>query len=129
MIVRRRDLLHCQDCHVLRNAECSTDHQLLCLTLVLPQLSSRQRSTRVRHHFFTERLQLRPGASEDERAAAECIRAEFCHHISTGLDGWDSLTSVEEKWSSLRSAITDAAKKAIGNRIGFEIVMLSLSLC
>ena len=117
IITRQRDRKFCIDCHVIRQAECSTDHQLLCLTYNLPKLvrkCHRVQRTPATRRFAVEKFRVSHNMTEEEKEAVLCTQHEYRHSVEEGLVSWKDHVSLGDKWSCLKSAVVDAATSTIG---------------
>ena len=101
------------DYHVIRSAECSTNHQLLRVTYRLPQPLWRQRKSVNKSVSRSPVGQIccTPDKNDDEKE--ECAQKEYCSHIEEGLAEWDKDLSVEAKWSYLKSVVINAASSTL----------------
>ena len=75
-IVRRSDLA-CSDCHVIRGAECGTDHNLLCLTFHLLFPPSPIRRLTCSTWFDVRKLMITPNMSDEAANAVRTTRAQL----------------------------------------------------
>ena len=90
------------DTHVIRGAECSTDHNLLCMTYCLPGRivpGRNQNQKRRNRRFAVQELLTVPGMTDERRELVECTRAEYGHCLSGGLENFDAGGLIEEQWS------------------------------
>ncbi|XP_065197221.1 uncharacterized protein LOC135828726 [Sycon ciliatum] len=118
VFTRRADRTSCMDCHVVRRAECSTDHRLVCLTYRLPAPVHRQRlpprNPGKRSVFDVSQLKTCTGMSEEEREVVECNRAVYRSALGDRLKSCH--VTHEDTWQPIKSAIVDAAEASIPAR-------------
>ena len=118
VLVRVSQMQYVVDTHVIRGAECSTDHNLLCMTYCLPGRivpGRNQNQKRRNRRFAVQELLTVPGMTDERRELVECTRAEYGHCLSGGLENFDAGGLIEEQWSCIKKAITSSAKAAIGH--------------
>ena len=86
-IVRRQDLLACTDCHIIRSAECSTDHTPVCLSFCLSYTVKFRTGVARRSRFNIQALMTRPGMTDEQSNAVQATRLQFAtgvqHHLQS----------------------------------------------
>ena len=103
IIMRQSDRKRCLDAAVMRGAECHTDHQLLC---------ARVKVTGKGFHR-------KPAARPKRFNVAKLTNSEDCadfqeETVNRTQTKWPHGGSAEEKWSVMRSALTEAAETVLG---------------
>ena len=110
-IVRARERRRCLDASVKRGAECNTDHQLLRIKLRMSRLYQTAKTTATPHRFDVSKL---VGTSLDEDGK-NTPRGLFQELASKSVsEQWKAHGSNQDKWVAIRSALTEAAKTALG---------------
>ncbi|XP_065182367.1 uncharacterized protein LOC135813077 [Sycon ciliatum] len=102
----------------MRTAECSTDHRLIRMKYRLPDIAQ-QRYHRDSHsrprRFAVHRFNRLPFMSEEEAEGVSALRAGYCAGLESRLaDTYDSASSVDCKWSAVKSAVVDVAGEVVG---------------
>ena len=117
-IMRRRDRRRCLNASVLRGAECHTDHQLLSVCLRVHEFRSYRGPKTLRKRFDVTALVCRKKnhpEAEDENERMRQTRTIFQHAVvETAQSRWPPMGSVEEKWQTVRGALTEAAESVLG---------------
>ena len=110
-VVRARDRRRCLDASVKRGAECNTDHQLLRIKLHMSKLYQTAKTTATPRRFDVSKL-VGPSLDEDGKNTP---RGQFQELASKSVkDQWKVDGSTQDKWVVIRSALTEAAKSALG---------------
>ena len=112
-MVREQDLSNCTDCHVIRGAECSTDHNLVCLTYRIRSSACHKRAKRP-VKFDVQQLVKHSCMTEAQRAATCKTREQYATSVASELRSWNHDGCVEDKWSAVKSAIVTSAEKHLG---------------
>lgn len=115
IIVHQRDRQLCTDCRVVCNADCGSDHRMVCLTLRLGQLRfPKHAKIPRRRRFDVGKLKCSPAASTDKnQKAKECVQS-FQTTVSDGLSCLDESTPVDEHWKTVSSTLQRAAESTLG---------------
>ena len=101
-IMRRRDRQRCLDATVMRGADCNSDHQLLCIRVKMCEDRS--------HHKCTPPLR-RKRFDVDKLVSNEAFQVDV---VERAQSEWPHGGSAEDKWSAMRSALTEA-----GDNLGY----------
>ena len=112
-IIRQKDRRRCLDAAVKRGAECHTDHQLLRVKLRMT--GKRDHHSRPKGkcagRFNVAKLQ---GKSVDDNGL-NTTRGQFQDQVcTTAKRKWTEDGTVEEKWLTVKSALTEAAETVLG---------------
>ena len=106
-IVRARDRRRCLDASVKRGAECNTDHQLLRIKLHMSQLYQTAMTSASPHRFDISKL-VGPSLDKDGKNTP---RGQF---QKSAKEQWKVDGSIQDKWVTIHSDLTEAAKSTLG---------------
>lgn len=111
-ITRQKDRKMCTDVSVRRGAECNTDHQLLCITLKLKREGCRTSVPKVdsRRYDVSSLACAEAGRAEDNEKKMVFVEQV----LEKASEDWPVEGSVQEKWSVVCSALTEAADDVLG---------------
>ena len=110
-IVRARDRRRCLDASVKRGAECNTDHQLLRIKLRMSKLYQTAKTTTSPHRFDISKL-VGPSSDKDGKNTP---RGQFQELVKkSAKEQWKVDGSIQDKWVTIHSALTEAAKSTLG---------------
>ena len=119
-MMRRRDRRRCLNASVLRGAECNTDHQLLSVCVKVfesrPYHGPTRKSSRKRFDVaaLVRRMKEHPEANDENRRMRQ-IHTTFQEVAAENAQSkWHPDGSVEEKWRTVRGALTEAAEAVLG---------------
>ena len=110
-IVRATDRRRCLDASVKRGAECNTDHQLLRIKLHMSKLYQAAKTAPSPQRFDISKL-AGPSLNEDGQNTSRGHFQELANKLVK--ENWKADGSIEDKWVTIRSALTTAAKTALG---------------
>ena len=126
VVVHQRFRRLCQDCRVVQNADCGSDHRMVCLDFMLRKMRAHRRKGQMRQRFDVTQLQCLPGRDKEHREAVkERVRnyqqsvAELLRGGVNGADGEsgnDPDKSVDMTWNNIKSALVGAASDHLGDR-------------
>ena len=108
----QRDRRMCVDVSVKRGAECNTDHQMLCATLRLKRENYHTPvpSTENRRYDVSSLARVEVGRTEDNE-----VKTAFIEQVlEKARKDWPIDGSVQDKWSVVRSALTETADDVLG---------------
>ena len=117
VFVRQQHRKRCMDCQVMRTAECSTDHRLVRMKYRLPDVVQQRYHHDARSRprkFAVHQFNRKPFMSEEEAERVATVRAEYCASLESRLATYDRASSVDCKWSTVKSAVVDAAEQVVG---------------
>ena len=104
------------DVSVKRGAECNSDHQLLRVKLRV-SLGRRQcctvRKSGVKR-FNVEKLKGRSVDDDGQNTPRGLFQEQVC---TVAREKWNDSETIEEKWSVLRSTLTDVAQAVLGKEV------------
>ena len=99
VMMRQQDRGLCLDVAVRRGAECNTDHHLVCMKLRMKRTQGGRVNKGVKcRKFDVEKLRVR--CADDEE---ESVKSKYLQGVLEKAE--DDDTSVEGKWSAVRSAL------------------------
>ena len=103
----------CLDVSVMRGAQCSTDHQMLRVKLRVEPGRQQYRSSANRPHNKFDISKLKEQAAD--RRGKTAAKEHFQEMVGEKLNVlWKETDSIEQKWTSLKSALCEAAEATIG---------------
>ena len=113
-ITRQVDNNRCLDAAVKRGAECNTDHQMLQVRLKMTKQIKHhkggKRSEKL-HRFDVSKLHGRRVDENGKITTRGCFQDGVCTKVK---ELWKNEGTVEEKWTAIRSALTETAQSVLG---------------
>ena len=113
VIMRQRDRKRCLDVCVKRGAECHTDHQLVRLKM---RMTGRRKFECKHQRGSAKRFNVAKlmGKSTDDNGQ-NTTRGMFQEQVcSLAKEKWNAEGTVEEKWTAIKTALTETAQSVLG---------------
>ena len=113
VIVQQRDRKRCLDVCVKRGAECHTDHQLVRLKMRM----TGRRKFECKHQrgsakrFNVAKLMRKSTDDNGQNTTRGMFQEQVC---SLAKEKWNVEGTVEEKWTAIKTALTETAQSVLG---------------
>ena len=112
-IMKQSQRRKCLDVSVMRGAQCNTDHQMLRVKLRVEPGRRRYRPSANRPHKKFDISKLKEQAAD--RCGKTAAKEHFQEMVGEKLNVlWKETDSIEQKWTSMKSALCEAAEATIG---------------
>ena len=117
IIMHQKDRLLCRDCRVVLNADCGSDHRMVCLTVQLQRMwLSRDKAEPKRRCFAVNLLKPSPAspmATNADVSTPTHVTA-YQESVASRLADIPAAASIEERWDAHATSLSTAAETTLG---------------
>ena len=114
VITSQADYHQCIDAQVIRSAECGSDHNLVAARFVVGRLQRRSRCVQTKKCKRFDVARLKDVHSTDSSGNITRVADVYRECLTNSLQQPNEHTTVECKWSRLRTAVTESAEETLG---------------